>query len=119
MRLRFPALPSGLRPHSPQTRYPAADPYSQEDGEQQDSTQCRKALSHFAAHFRLGDFTPLILGLVPFLHHGKGEGKDQHDERNPQRQEHGRQEQPNTKQGEEREEGDGEGVFDEEGEHRK
>jgi hypothetical protein len=49
----------------------------------------RKALSHFVSHFRLGDFTPLILGLVPFLHHGKGEGKDQQDEQNAQRQENG------------------------------
>jgi len=114
-----PPCPADFDPIPHQTRYPAANPYSQEDGEQQDGTQNREALSHFASHFRLGDFTPLILSLIFFFHHGKGEDKDQKDERNPQRQEHGWQEQPNAEQGEEQEKGDWEGVFLEEGEHGK
>lgn len=101
-----------------QTRYPAADPYPQQDCEQQGSDQDREAFSHFASHFRLGYFAPLILYLAFFFHHGEGEGKDQQDERNSQWQEQGRQVQPNSKQGEEREKGDGEGVFGDEGEHK-
>jgi len=112
-----PPCPADFDPIPHQTRYPAANPYSEEDSEQQDSAQCRKALSLFAAHFRLGDFAPLVLSLIFFLHHSKGEGKDQQDERNSQWEEHGWQVQPHPEQGEEREEGDWEGVLGDEGEH--
>jgi hypothetical protein len=39
----------------------------------------------------------MILGLIFFFHRGKGEGKDQQDEQNPQWKENGRQVQPSPK----------------------
>lgn len=110
-----PPIPADFDRVPRESRYPAADPHSQQDGEQQCGDQNREALSHFAAQFGLGDFVPLILGLVSFLHRGEGEGKGQQDEQDAQWQEQGGQVQPDAEDGEEGEKG--EGVFGEEDEH--